>query len=82
MVANGLLASYYPFRYLGLPNIYVKLHNKDWKKVKDIFEKRISGCKGNNLFVDGRLVLINSVLSSLSMFMLSFFEVLKRVLKK
>jgi len=34
------------------------------------------------LSVGGRLVLINSVLSSLPMFMLSFFEIPRRVLKK
>jgi len=34
------------------------------------------------LLVGGRLVLINSVLSSLPMFMLSFFEIPKGVLKK
>jgi hypothetical protein len=32
--------------------------------------------------VGGRLVLINSVLSSLPMFMMSFFEILRGVLKK
>jgi len=34
------------------------------------------------LSVGGRLVMINSVLSSLPMFMLSFFEVPRGVLKK
>ena len=34
------------------------------------------------LSVGGRLVLLNSVLSSLPMFMLSFFELPKGVLKK
>ena len=34
------------------------------------------------LSVGGRLVLINSVLSNLSIFMLSFFEVPKEVLKE
>jgi hypothetical protein len=34
------------------------------------------------LSAGGRLVLINSVLSSLPMFMLSFFEIPKEVLKK
>jgi hypothetical protein len=34
------------------------------------------------LSVGGRLVLLNSVLSSLPMFMLSFFEIPKEVLKK
>ena len=26
------MGSYYPFHYLGLPMIYVKLHNKDRKR--------------------------------------------------
>jgi len=34
------------------------------------------------LSVGGRLVLINSVVSGLSMFMLSFFEIPRGVLKK
>jgi hypothetical protein len=34
------------------------------------------------LSVGGRLVLLNSVLSSLPMFMFSFFELPKRVMKK
>jgi hypothetical protein len=34
------------------------------------------------LLVGGRFILINSVLSSLSMFMLSFFEVPRELLKK
>ena len=59
-----------------------KLSNKDWKTVEDRIEKRLSGWKGKLLSVGGRLVLINSVLSSLPMFMLSFFEVPRGVLKK
>ena len=50
-----------------------KLSNKDWKAVEDRIEKRLSGWKGKFLSVGGRLVLINYVLSSLPMFMLSFF---------
>jgi hypothetical protein len=34
------------------------------------------------LSVGGRLVLINSILSSLPMFMMSFFEITRGVLKK
>ena len=72
----------YPFRYLGIPMHFRKLSNKDWKAVEDIIEKRLSGWKGKFLSVGGRLVLINYVLSSLPMFMLSFFEVPRGVLKK
>ncbi|WVZ70176.1 hypothetical protein U9M48_018862 [Paspalum notatum var. saurae] len=72
----------FPFRYLGIPMHFRKLGNRDWKSVLERFEKRLSGWKGKLLSVGGRLVLINSVLSSLPMFMLSFFEVPRGVLKK
>ena len=72
----------YPFRYLGIPMHFRKLSNNDWKIIEDRIEKRLSGWKGKLLSVGGRLVLINSVLSSLPMFMLSFFEVPRGVLKK
>ena len=38
--------------------------------------------KSKHLSYGGRLILINSVLSSLPMFMMSLFEILKEVLKK
>ncbi|WVZ71809.1 LOW QUALITY PROTEIN: hypothetical protein U9M48_020345 [Paspalum notatum var. saurae] len=72
----------FPFRYLGLPLHYRKLGNSDWKHIEERFEQRLSGWKGKLLSVGGRLVLINSVLSSLPMFMLSFFAIPKGVLKK
>jgi hypothetical protein len=58
------------------------LSSKDWKMVEDRLEKRLSSWKGKYLSVGGRLVLINSVLPSLVMFMLSFFEVPSGFLKK
>ncbi|WVZ62463.1 hypothetical protein U9M48_012212 [Paspalum notatum var. saurae] len=72
----------YPFRYLGISMHFRKLNNKDWKHIEDRFEKKLCGWKGKLLSVGGRLVLINSVLSSLPLFMLSFFEVPRKVLKK
>ena len=59
-----------------------KLNNKDWKVIEERIEKRLSGWKGKMLSVGGRMVLINSVLSSLPMFMMSFFELPKGVLEK
>jgi len=61
---------------------YRKLYNKDWKLIEERIEKKLSGWKGKHLSYGGRLVLINSVLSSLPMFMMSFFEVPRGVLKK
>jgi hypothetical protein len=50
--------------------------------IEERIEKKLSNWKGKYLFVGGRLVLINSVLTSLTMFMLSFSEVPKGVLEK
>ena len=72
----------YPFRYVGIPMHFRKLSNNDWKIIEDRIEKRLSGWKGNLLSIGGRLVLINSILSSLPTFMLSFFEAPKGVLRK
>jgi hypothetical protein len=60
---------------------YRKLRNKDWEKIEERLEKKLSSWKGKYLLVGGRLVLINLVLTSLPMFMLSFFEVSKGVLE-
>ena len=78
----GCVIGKYPFRYLGLPMNTRKLNNKDWKVIEERIEKRLSGWKEKMLSVGGRMVLINSVLSSLPMFMMSFFELPKGVLEK
>lgn len=72
----------FPFRYLGIPIHYRKLMNKEWKGVEDRFEKKLSCWKGRLLSSGGRLTLINSVLTSLPMFMMSFFEIPKGVVKR
>ncbi|WVZ81051.1 LOW QUALITY PROTEIN: hypothetical protein U9M48_028478 [Paspalum notatum var. saurae] len=72
----------FPFRYLGIPMNHKRLLNKDWKVIEDRFQKKLSSWKGKLLSYGARLVLINSVLSSLAMFMMSFFEVPKGILKK
>jgi hypothetical protein len=50
--------------------------------VEERFEKWLSSWKGKLLSVGGRLTLINSVLSSLPMYMMSFFSIPRGVLKK
>jgi hypothetical protein len=72
----------YPFKYLGIPMHYRKLNNGDRKFIEHRIEKRLSSWKDKHLSVGGCLVLINSILTSLVMFMLSFFEVPKGVLEK
>uniref|UniRef100_A0A8I6YB15 Reverse transcriptase domain-containing protein n=1 Tax=Hordeum vulgare subsp. vulgare TaxID=112509 RepID=A0A8I6YB15_HORVV len=65
-----------PFTYLEIPIHHRKLTNKEWKCIEDRFEKKLSCWKGKLLSYGGRLVLVNSVLTSMPMFLLSFFEVL------
>ena len=62
-----------PFRYLGIPMHHRKLMNRDRKHVEERFQKRLSCWRSKMLSVGGRLILINYVLSSLPMFMMSFF---------
>ena len=70
-----------PLTYLGIPLHYKRLSNKDWKIIEDRFEHKLGTWKGKLLSYGGRLTLINSVLSNLSVYMFSFFEIPK-VLKK
>jgi hypothetical protein len=80
--AAGKMESFYTsLRYLGIPMHHRQLLNSEWSKVKERFQQKLSCWKAKYLSYGGRLVLLNSVLSSLPMFMISFFEVPKGVLK-
>jgi hypothetical protein len=59
-----------------------RLSNKDWRVVEEIFQKKLSSWKGKLFSSGGRLVLINSVLSSLPMSLMSFLRIPKNVLEK
>jgi hypothetical protein len=61
-----------------------RLKNGEWKSesVQDRFEKKLSCWIGKLLSNEDRLVLINAVLTSMSMFMLSFLEISKGVSKR
>jgi hypothetical protein len=59
-----------------------RLSNGDWRLVEERFQKKLSSWKGKMLSSGGRLVLINSILSSLPMYMMSFFRIPKGVSEK
>jgi hypothetical protein len=63
----------FPIRYLGIPIHYRRLTNAEWKMVEERLQLRLSIWKGKLLSLGGRLVLINSVLSNMVMYMVSFF---------
>src|SRR5438105_9936032 len=70
----GCEVGFTPFRYLGIPMNHRKLNNSDWNTVLQRFERKLSGWKCKYMSTGGRLVLINSVLNSLPLFMMSFFK--------
>ena len=78
----GCKSGDFPIQYLGIPIHFRKLRNAEWRKVEERFERRLSSWKGKHLSIGGRLTLINSVLSSLPMYMMSFFALPKGVQKK
>jgi hypothetical protein len=65
----------FPCKYLGIPIHFHKLKNGEWKPVEDSFERKLSSWIGKLLSYGYHLDLINSVLTSLLMFMLSFIEI-------
>jgi hypothetical protein len=69
----GCVEGSFPFKYLGIPMHFRKLSNRHWSSIEERFQKKLSSWKGKLLSSGGRLVLINSVLSSLPMFMMFFF---------
>ena len=71
----GCESGTYPFKYLGIPIHFRRLKNSEWTMIEDCFEKKLASWAGKLLSYGDRLILINSVLTSLPMFMLSFFEV-------
>jgi hypothetical protein len=72
----------FPMRYLGIPIHYWRLTLAEWKLVEERLQKHISSWKGKLLSLEGRLVLINSVLSNMVLHMISFFLLPKGVLQK
>jgi hypothetical protein len=78
----GCEAGSFPVRYLGIAIHHRKLKNSEWKAIEDRFERKFTSWVGKLLSYGDRLVLINSVLTSLPMFMLSFFEIPKGVRKR
>jgi hypothetical protein len=71
----------FPIMYLGIPIHYRKLTNAEWRHVEERLQARLSSWKGKLLSLGGRLVLINSVLTNMVLYMISFFQLPKGVLK-
>ena len=82
MNSFGCLIAKAKFHYLGIRMYHTRLHNKNRKMMEDRFERKLSIWKSKMLSYGGRLTLINSVLSNMSMYMFLFFEIPREVLKR
>jgi hypothetical protein len=78
----GCAQGQFPMWYLGIPIHYRRLSLAEWKIVEERLQKRLSSWKGKLLSLEGRLILINSVLSNMVLHMISFFLLPKGVLHK
>jgi hypothetical protein len=78
----GCKSGEYPLDILGSLYTLGSLKIAIGKIIEDKFEKKLSSWKGKLMSAGGRLVLINSILSSLVMFILSFFKVPSGVLDR
>jgi len=72
----------WPIKYLGIPVSGSRLHVGDWTPLIDKISKRLEGCKGGSLSLGGRLTLLNSCLSSIPLYSMSMYLLLKTVIKK
>ena len=63
----------FPISYLGIPIHHRRLTLAEWKHVEERLQKRLASWKGKLLSLGGRLVLINSVLTNMVLYMISFF---------
>jgi hypothetical protein len=70
-----------PLRYLRIPVHYRTLTN-GWEAVEDRFKKKLANWVGRLLSYVDRLDLINYIQTSRPMFMLSFFEMPKGLMKR
>ena len=78
----GCAQGQFPINYLGIPIHYRRLTNAEWKLVEERLQLRLNSWKGKLLSLGGRLVLINSVLTNMVLYMISFFHLPKGVLKR
>lgn len=65
---------FFPFNYLGIPLGADPKNISYWNGIVDRVERKLSGWNSRSLSWAGRVVLINSVLSSLPIYFMSLFQ--------
>ncbi|GKV19478.1 hypothetical protein SLEP1_g29737 [Rubroshorea leprosula] len=70
----------FPFKYLGIPIGGNHRKLAMWQPLVDTCKKKLASWRGRHLSFGGRITLINSVLSSLPVFMMSAYQIPKGIL--
>jgi hypothetical protein len=64
----------FPIKYLGVPLHYDKLRKEDLQPIIDKILKRIAGWRGKLLSYAARIILVQTCLASIPIYLLSFFK--------
>lgn len=62
-------------QYSGIPVDEKIIRNSDWHKAVQKIEQRLGCWQGRTLSIGGRTILINSHLSGIPLYMLSFYRI-------
>ena len=62
-------------KYLGVPIDEKRLRNGDWDPVGEKMEKKLNCFLGKNLTIGGKPLIINSSLTSIILYMISFYRI-------
>ena len=65
----------FPISYLGIPLRLGKLHHEDWQPMLIKIDEGLAGWKGIVLSRGGSLSLVNSVITAVPLYMMSFYKV-------
>ncbi|GKU89787.1 hypothetical protein SLEP1_g3881 [Rubroshorea leprosula] len=68
-----------PFKYLGTPVGGNHRRIAMWQPLVNSFKKKLASWNGQNLSLGGRITLLNSVLSSLPMYLMSAYKIPKGI---
>ncbi|XP_058750550.1 uncharacterized protein LOC131623553 [Vicia villosa] len=70
------------FVFLGIPVGINPRRREVWKPIVSKLRRRLGGWQNIHLSNDGRVVLLNSILSSILIFMFSFYKAPKAIIKE
>jgi hypothetical protein len=63
-----------PLKYLGVPIDKKKLLNSHWKPAEEKMEKKLGCWQGKMMDIGSRVILLNSCLTSIIFYMMSFYK--------